>query len=114
MTTTTRSTVERFIGQVNTNDIYSVAVDVDRLEQAAQHVILHYKRDSSFPMVENLIINLVKFAVQDSSKRSIQVYDNATALIGKLALDEGVRSFVSDSIFLTGFLETSAVQIFRG
>lgn len=108
-----RSTVERFLGKVNTDDIYAKAVDVQRLEQAATQVIKYYRRDSTFSVTENLLITMIKYAVFKEGERQIRLYDEATALFNMLTLDGAQAKFVSDALFLEGYLQRTGIQIFR-
>lgn len=109
----TREALERLIGDRLTRELYNAARDVDRLEQVAAQVMTYYKKDSTFPLVENLVITCVKFAFVGGNSRNIELYDKIDNFVNTASMEESTREFVRRTIFMNGYLESPGIKIFR-
>lgn len=106
--------IVKLIGQETFSVLEAYTKDKPDMLQAAKLVFEDVSRfPDNKPLMENVIMAMVKTAIQSHTYRPTAIHEACKTLIKSLGLDEATREFMFSCLLDQGGLDGPSIRVFR-
>jgi len=112
--TSLQARIIKLIGQETFSVLEAYTKDKPDMLHAAKLVFDDLSRfPDNKPVLENVLMAMVKVAVQSHTYRPTAIHDACKTLIKSLGVDEAVREFMFSCLLDQGGLDGPSIRVFR-